>query len=85
MRSSPRELREVRNVQWPDGALPLTGTTTLFLRGECTDAAVYARIDEMPRFVADAEVVTLQGQGHLAQSFAPHDLAPAVLDFLDRH
>ena len=85
IRRTPRELDEVRTVTWPEQALPLRGVPTLVLRGERTEKAVYPSVDEVPTWVADAEIETLPGQDHLAASFGPHDLATRILRFVDRH
>ena len=83
--SSPREVAEVADLTWDPATLPLTGIPTLFVQGSRDSSPVYPTVDEMPEWVADPEVATIEGQGHLATSFAPHEFAAAVLDFLDRH
>ena len=85
IRATPRELGALRTASWPHDQLPVTGVPTLFLRGERTSRPVYPSPEQMPSWVADAEVQTLPGQDHLATTFGPHDLAVRILDFVDRH
>ena len=85
LRSTPRELEALRTATWPADRLPLSGVPTLVLRGERTSKPVYPSPEQIPSWVADAEVQTLPGQDHLANTFGPHDLATRILDFVDRH
>jgi pimeloyl-ACP methyl ester carboxylesterase len=85
IRSTPRELDALRTASWPDDRLPLTGVATLVLRGERSRAPVYPMVEQIPSWVADAEVQVLPGQDHLATTFGPHDLATRILRFVDQH
>jgi len=85
VRSTPREIEMVSDVRWDDFDLPVRDRPVLVIRGDRDHSPVYPRPEDLPRFVADAEVVTLPGQGHVATTFAPGRFAEAVLDFVDRH
>lgn len=83
--STPRELEVVAGVDWGGFDLPVRDRPVLVIRGDRDHSPVYPRPEDLPRFVADAEVVTIAGQGHLATTFAPARFAEVVLDFIDRH
>lgn len=83
--TAPREVTEIADATWDQDRLPLTGTPTLFIRGSRDSSPVYPTVEEMSEWVAGPEVVTIDGQGHLATSFAPNQFADEVLAFLDRH
>lgn len=85
VRSVPREVDALRSLIWPEDRLPLTGVPTLVLRGERTTVAAYPSVEQVPRWVADAQDETLPGQDHLAATFGPHDLATRILRFVDGH
>lgn len=83
--SAPREVDVVREVDWDRFDLPVDDRPVLVIRGGRDCSRVYPRSEDLPRFVADPAVVTIEGQGHLAASFAPNRFAHVVLDFLGRH
>lgn len=83
--AAPRELGVVRDVDWDRFVLPVDDRPVLAVRGGRDCSPVYPRPDDLPRFVTDPEVVTIEGQGHLAANFAPNRFARVVLDFLDHH
>lgn len=84
-RVAPRELEVIRHADWSAEELPVSGIPVLVIRGERVGSPVYPTVEELPRFVADPEIVTIPGQGHLAATMTPHAFAPAVPDFLARH
>ncbi len=84
-RVAPRELDVVRDADWVAEKLPVTGVPALVIRGERDVSPIYPTVESLPRFIADADVVTLPNQGHLAITMAPYDFADAVIRFLDRH
>ena len=81
VRLVPREIRaglaEGDRLQ----ALRPPGVATLYLRGEHTDAPVFATPAEVEERFPKAEQRVLAGQRHLAFAFAPDAFARAVLDF----
>jgi pimeloyl-ACP methyl ester carboxylesterase len=81
----PRELSEIRSVDWEPGTVPLSDVPVRMIRGGRDSSPVYPAVEDLPRWVSDPEVVTIPGQGHMATAFAPYDFADAVLDFIDRH
>lgn len=85
VKATPRELDVVVDVDWDRFDLPVDDRPVLVIRGGRDCSPVYPRPEDLPRFVTDAEVVAIPGQGHLATNFAPNQFADAVLDFLDRH
>jgi pimeloyl-ACP methyl ester carboxylesterase len=85
VRSTPGELEVVSDARWDRFDLPVGDRPVLVTRGDRDHSPVYPRPEDLPRFVTDAEVVTLPGQGHLAPTFAPARFAEVVLDFIDRH
>ena len=82
-RQAPREIRALQQCSWDD--LPITGVPTLILRGELSDAPAYPRADQFSTVAVDAEVVSLAGQTHVAQSMDPNAFVDAVLAFTSRH
>ena len=83
--TTPREADVVAGVDWSRFDLPVADRPVLVIRGGRDCSPVYPRPEDIPRFVTDAEVASIPGQGHLAMSFAPTSFAEVVLDFLDRH
>lgn len=83
--TTPRELEVVCDVRWDAFDLPVRDRPVLVIRGDRDHSPAYPRPEDLPRFVADAEIVTLEGQGHLATTFAPARFAEVVLEFVDRH
>lgn len=83
VRRAAREVEAVRTSDW--SMLPVTGLPVLVVRGERTDAATYPTAEQAARLAADVEVVTLPGQGHLGNVFAPFTLADTIRSFVDRH
>lgn len=85
VRTAVREMTALRSLGWAGAELPLTTTPVLVLRGGATQSSVYPSLDQLPRIATGAEVVTVEGQGHLAQTLVPTAFANAVLDFVGRH
>lgn len=85
VRSAPRELDALADVTWDRFDLPVRDRPVLVIRGGRDCSPVYPRPEDLHRFVSEAGVVTIPGQGHLAMNFAPNQFAEAVLDFVDRH
>lgn len=78
-----REIEALRGCDWSE--LPVTGVPTLILRGGRSTAAVYPADEQTSQIAVDAEIATLDGQGHLAHVFAPSSFATTVLEFVDGH
>lgn len=85
VRTAPREISETRGVNWEPDTVPVSRVPVRMIYGGRETAPVYPSIEDLPRWVRDPEVVTIPGQGHLANGFAPYDFADAILDFTDRH
>lgn len=85
VRTTPRELDVVCETDWDRLDLPVGDRPVLAIRGGRDCSPAYPRPEDLPRFVTDAEVVTIESQGHLAATFAPTRFAQVVLDFLGRH
>jgi pimeloyl-ACP methyl ester carboxylesterase len=82
VRTAGREVAALRSLGWAGTELPLTTTPVLVLRGGATQAPVYPRLDQIPDLAIGAEIVTFDGQGHLAHTFAPTTFANTVLGFV---
>ncbi len=78
-----REIEAISRCDW--SALPVADVPTLILRGERSGAAVYPTGDQTSRIASNAEITTLDGQGHLGHVFAPSAFATTVLEFAGRH
>jgi pimeloyl-ACP methyl ester carboxylesterase len=83
VRTAPREIDEIRACDW--SGLPVTGVPTLVIRGGRDASPAYPTAEQSPGLAVDTEVVTIPGQGHLANVFAPNEFAAAILEFLARH
>lgn len=81
----PRELDAIWAVDQPGSKEPCLELPVLFLAGERDSSAAYPRPEQLADIAVDSESVTLEGQGHLAHTFAPAAFADAVLAFVDRH
>jgi pimeloyl-ACP methyl ester carboxylesterase len=80
-----RELAVVEKIDWSRLDLPVADRPVLVLRGGRDAAPVYPRLEDLPRFVTDPEIVTIPDQGHVAVNYAPFEFAGYVLGFVDRH
>lgn len=80
-----RELDVVGDLDWSRFELPIEDLPVLAIKGGRDCAPVYPRVEDLPRFVADPEIVSIPDQGHVAVSYAPNAFADAVLGFIDRH
>jgi pimeloyl-ACP methyl ester carboxylesterase len=74
--------REVRSV---GGAVDFTyddlSVPTLLLVGDRSSSLLTASVEHLAGMLTHARTVTLRGQGHLAQAFAPEEFCRPVLEF----
>lgn len=80
-RTIVRELRTAHAHQWFE--LPIRGIPTLVVRGERPSSPAYPSDEQATEIAEDVTVATLEGQGHLAITFAPQEFLDAVESFLD--
>lgn len=78
--------RELDAIREHDGReLGVLDVPTLFVRGEASRAPVYPTGDQIAELAPNGEVVTIDGQGHLAHTFSPSTFVQAVKGFTGRH
>lgn len=85
VRTAPRELEALRAVDWSSAGLPLRDVPVLLLEGQRRGSDAYPRPEQIADLAVDVERVVLDGQGHLAHTFAPAAFAAAIRGFLDQH
>lgn len=78
--SAPREIAALQKIEWV--GLPIDGTPTLLLRGECTPTRSYPTPDQFDSIATDIKTVDLPDQRHLAQTFTPTEVVVAIESFL---
>jgi pimeloyl-ACP methyl ester carboxylesterase len=79
-RTIVRELRTVQVHRWFE--LPIRGIPTLLLQGERHSSPAYPADDQVSQIAEDVTLATIDGQGHLAATFAPQQFLGAVEPFL---
>jgi pimeloyl-ACP methyl ester carboxylesterase len=76
-----RELRVLADPLDPAQAAKITAPTLLVTGAESFDPAA-AEVDAVAAALPDARVVVIEGQGHVADLFAPAEFAEQVVSFL---
>ena len=67
--------------RWAPESYPSIAAPTLLIMGALTGSPLFASADEIRATVANTQVVTLEGQRHMATVFDPSSLATQVLAF----
>jgi pimeloyl-ACP methyl ester carboxylesterase len=80
-----RRVDELVAQGWQPDRYQSVVAPTLLVTGELTRSPLFVTTDEMRKAVAHADVRQLEGQGHLAPSFAPDLFAQTVLTFTAGH
>lgn len=83
VRTAPREIEALRTLAW--GEAPIEGTPVLLVRGELSEVPAYPRPDQASLIARDAGIVEIEGQRHLAHTFAPSQFLTPVAEHLRRH